>query len=196
LRQQTYEDWFDSVSRGLKLIKNYCNKIVLIGFSTGGALALKMAAQNKKQIVAIVAISVPITYTKKSFLFVPLLHGANQMVNWLTSMEGMKTFVENDQENKEINYKNVPVKCLYELRRLTNNVEELLAEITIPTLIIYADKDPVVNPDSAQIIFDKLKTNQKELVAIHSNYHGILMKNKGGTWDSIQVFLKKYVVVE
>ncbi len=196
LRQQTYEDWFDSVSRGLKLIKNYSNKIVLIGFSTGGALALKMAAQNKKQIVAVVAVSVPITYAKKSFLFVPLLHGANQLVNWLTSMEGMKTFVENNQENKEINYKNVPVKCLYELRRLTNNVEELLSEITIPTLIIYADKDPVVNPDSAQTIFDKLKTYHKKLVGIDSNYHGILMKNKGGTWDSIQVFLKKYVVVE
>ena len=195
LRQQTYEDWFASVKRGLKIITTYCDRIMLVGFSTGGTLALKLAAENRKQVVAVVAVSAPITYVKKSFLFVPLLHGTNQLVNWLTSTEGVKPFIENMQEHKTINYKNVPVKCLYELRRLTNNVEELLPKITIPTLILYADEDPVVNPTSASLIFEKLETQAKELIAIHSQHHGILMKNAAGTWSTINTFLQKHILV-
>ena len=196
LQKQTYEDWIASVNRGMKIITTYCDKVILVGFSTGGTLALKLAAENRQQVVAVVAVSVPITYVEKSFLFVPLLHGANQLVNWVTSREGVKPFVSNESEHKTINYKNVPVKCLYELRRLTNNVEQLLPKITIPTLVMYADEDPVVTPESAQLIFEKLKTQDKELTIIHSNHHGILMDNKAGTWEAITVFFKKYDLVD
>lgn len=193
LQKQTYENWFASLERGLKIITSYCDSIVLIGFSTGGSLALKLAAEKNKQVIAVVAISVPITYVEKSFLFVPFLHGANQLVNWITSMEGVKSFVANESEHQSINYKNVPVKCLHELRRLKNNIEELLPKITIPTLIMYADEDPVINPKSAIHIFEKLDTQYKEIIVIRSKHHGILMDNTAGTWKLIDTFLQKYV---
>ena len=193
LREQTYEDWFASVNRGLKIISAYCDSIVVVGFSTGGSLALKLAAENNERIKAVVAVCAPITYVDKSFSFVPFLHGANQLVNWVTSMEGVKPFVAHEAEHKTINYKNVPVKCLYELRRLKNNMEEFLPKIDIPTLIIYADEDPVVKPESADFIFEKLKTRYKEIIAIQSKFHGILMDNTAGTWKSIDMFFQKYV---
>ncbi len=193
LRQQTYEDWFASVDRGLKIITAYCDSIVVVGFSTGGSLALKLAAENSEKILAVVAISVPISYVDKSFSFVPFLHGANQLVKWATSMEGVKPFVTHESEHKTINYKNVPIKCLYELRRLKNNIEELLPKIDIPTLIIYADEDPVVKPESADFIFEKLENQNKEIIAIHAKHHGILMDNTMRIWESINEFFQKYV---
>ena len=74
-----------------------------------------------------------------------------------------------------------------------NNIEELLAKIDIPTLIVYADEDPVVKPESADFIFKKLKTQYKEIIAIQSKQHGILMDNTAGTWQSIDMFFQKYV---
>ena len=43
LRDQTWEDWYGSVLRGFNILKTYCKHIFVSGFSTGGALALKLA---------------------------------------------------------------------------------------------------------------------------------------------------------
>lgn len=35
LREQTFQDWYGSVQRGLTIIKAYCDSVIIIGFSTG-----------------------------------------------------------------------------------------------------------------------------------------------------------------
>ena len=63
--------------------------------------------------------------------------------------------------------------------------------ISVPTLIIYADEDPVVSAKSAPIIFDKLGSTNKKLHAINAHRHGILMENIGGTWSAVDDFLNE-----
>lgn len=194
LKKRTYEDWYKSVQKGLKIITAYCKAITVIGFSTGGALALKLAAENYEQVIAVVAVAVPVKFVDKAFLLVPILHGTNRLVNFVSSTKGVKPFLENNPEHKTVNYTNVPVKSLYELNRLMDNVEELLPAITIPALIVYADQDPVIHIESSQIIMNKIGSKYKELVAIQSDRHGILMDNIGGTWESINNFLDNKVL--
>ncbi|MDC9727713.1 MAG: alpha/beta fold hydrolase [Methyloprofundus sp.] len=191
LRKQTFEDWFASAQRGLSILDAYCDSVVVIGFSAGGALALKLAAENTAKVVAVVAVAVPVKFVDKSFFFVPLLHGTNRLINWVSSAKGIKPFLENYTEHEGINYRHVPVKSLYELRRLVDEVVgNDLPKITQPTLIIYADNDPIVDTESANIMFDKLQCQRKEKQVVHANRHGILMENIGGTWESIIDFLK------
>jgi len=195
LRKQTFEDWYDSVKRGMNILNAYCDSIVVIGFSAGGALALKLAAENTDKVVAVVAVAIPIKLLDKSFLFVPLLHGTNRLVNWVSSAKGVKPFLENISEHESINYRHIPVKSLYELRRLADEVVESdLAKIIQPTLIIYADADPIVDIESADIIMDKLQCQHKKKLIVHANRHGVLMENIGGTWESIIDFLKSEFV--
>ena len=194
LRTQIYEDWYESVIRGLKIISAYCDVIVAIGFSTGAELALILAAENNDKLVAVVAVAVPMKFVDKSLTFVPLLHGTNKLVSWVSSMEGVKPFIENPSEHKYINYTSIPVKSLYELRRLTEKVENILTDIKIPTLLVFADEDPVVQFESAAILMDKLGCENKKLITIHSNRHGFLMENRDDTWNSINSFLQQTVL--
>ena len=194
LREQRYENWYESVERGLKIICAYCDSVVAIGFSTGGGLVLKLAAEKKQNLQAVIAISVPLKFVDKSFLFVPFLHGTNRLIKWVSSIEGIKPFLENISEHPSINYKNVPVKSLYELRRLNEDIEAHLQDINIPTLIVYADEDPVVDSQSARLIFEKLVTLDKRIITISSQKHGILMENIGGLWKEINVFLKHFLL--
>jgi len=195
LRKQSADDWYKSVQRGLKILNAYCESVIVIGFSTGGALALKLAAENRDRVVAVIAVAVPVKFVDKSFLFVPFLHGTNKLVNWMSSAEGVKSFMENSPEHKDINYRNVPVKSLYELRRLMDDVlENKLHKIEVPTLVIYADKDPIVDSESAEILMAKLGSINKKLISIQSNRHGVLMENIGGTWESINHFLENEIV--
>ncbi|KAF3976900.1 MAG: alpha/beta fold hydrolase [Methylococcales symbiont of Iophon sp. n. MRB-2018] len=195
LRDQAAQDWYDSIPRGLDILSAYCNSIVIIGFSTGGGLALKLAATNDTRVCAVVAVAVPIEFVAKSFLFIPFLHGTNRLVKWVSSVEGVKPFIENSPEHPTVNYRHVPVKSLYELRRLMDDIESLLHKVQIPVLIVYADEDPVVHPDSARLIESKLGSKDKKCIFVHSDRHGILMDNIGGTWDVINTFLEKKVLL-
>jgi len=191
LRTRTYEDWFKSVQRGLKIISAYCQTVTVIGFSTGGALAFALAAEHPKQVVAVVAVAVPIKLVDKSFLFVPLLHRTNRLVKWVSSIEGVKPFLEHDSEHQTVNYRSVPVKSLYELGRLIDETEKLLPHIIIPSLLVYADEDHVVDKESADILMRQLNHSDKALVMVHADQHGILMDNINHTWEVIDRFLNR-----
>lgn len=124
-------------------------------------------------------------------MLVPLLHGANKLIDWVPTFEGVKPFIENAPEHPDINYRNVPVRALYELRLLIARLDELLPRISLPALNIYADEDPVVAAKSAPILFDKLGSSNKRLHAVAAHRHGILMENIGGTWHVIDEFLNE-----
>jgi esterase/lipase len=189
LRNQTREDWYASVLRGFTILKAYCKRLFVTGFSTGGALALKLASEQYPEIIGVSAIAVPLKFINSAFMLVPLLHGTNKLVDWVSSYEGIKPFIENIPEHPTVNYRNTPVKSLYELRLLIQHMDDFLPKIKIPVLVLHGDHDPVVAFKSAVELVSKLKTPNKQLKAINSDRHGILMENIGGTWDAINDFM-------
>jgi len=189
LRDQTWEEWYGSVLRGFKILKAHCQQIFVSGFSTGGTLALKLASEQYPEIIGVCAVAVPIKFINPAFMLVSLLYGANKIVDWVSSYDGVKPFLENGTEHPLINYRHVPVKALYELRRLIHDMDDFLPNCKIPVLIMHGDHDPIVSVNSAQDIMDKLETKNRQLKIINSNRHGILMENIGGTWNVINDFM-------
>ncbi len=191
LRELSYQQWFRSVQKGFNILKIHCPKSFVIGFSSGAALALKLVAENPGDIIGIAAVSVPIKFVNSSFMLVPLLHGTNTFVKWMSSFEGVKPFIENNPEHPDINYRNTPVRALYELRLLIQEIVALLPDIKAPALLLYADQDPVVSIQSAEIVFDKLGSDPKKLHIINAERHGILMENIDNIWSFIDDFLNQ-----
>lgn len=191
LRDTSFEQWFESVQKGFNILKVYSSRLFVIGFSTGGALAMKLAAEKPAEMIGLVCVSVSIKFINPAFMLVPLLYNANVLVRWVSSLEGVKPFIENTPEHPDINYWNTPVRALYELRRLIQQLETLMPKVEAPTLVMYADQDPVVSPQSAEIVFNKLGSSYKKLCPIASNRHGILMENIGNNWALIDDFLSQ-----
>jgi esterase/lipase len=193
LQNQTWQDWYNSVVRGYNIIKAHCKRIFVTGFSTGGALALKLASEHFPEIIGVNAVAVPIKFINPAFMLVPLLHGTNKLVDWISSFEGVKSFIENATEHPAINYRHVPVKCLYELRLLIGSMDDFLPLCTVPVLVLQGDNDPVVSFKSAKDVMNKLTCKNKQLKMITSIRHGILMENIGGIWESIDEFMKERI---
>ncbi|MDD5321648.1 MAG: alpha/beta hydrolase [Methylococcales bacterium] len=189
LRNQTWEDWYASVLRGFNILKAHCKHIFVSGFSTGGALALKLASEQYPEIIGICAVAVPLKFINPAFMLVSLLHGVNKLVDWVSSYEGVTPFIENGTEHPLINYRHVPVKSLYELRRLIQDMDDFLPLCNVPVLILHGEQDPIVSASSAPEIMGKLSTKNKQLKIIDSNRHGILMENIGGIWSYINDFM-------
>jgi pimeloyl-ACP methyl ester carboxylesterase len=145
--------------------------------------------------VGVIAVSVPVKFVNPAFMLVPLLHGTNKLVGWVSAFEGVKPFIDNEPEHPSINYRNTPVRALYELRLLIAQLDELLPQISMPALIMYGDEDPVVSAKGAPIIMAKLGSKHKQIHAIKSHRHGILMENIGDTWRVIDDFLNELSAV-
>jgi len=52
--------------------------------------------------------------------------------------------------------------------------EELLSKITVPTLILHGEKDPLVNPECSKIIYSNISSKDKEIKILDNLYHEIL----------------------
>jgi len=189
LRDRSWQDWLESVRRGYAVMSAFAHRICLVGFSTGGALSLRFAADRPERLAGVAAISVPMKFRDHSMIFVPLLHGANQLVRWVSSLEGIMLFRPRDSEHPHINYRSVPIRGLYELRHMVDELEERLADVQCPVTLIQGSDDPVVEPESVELIHKKLGTSQKNLVTLPSTRHGILYEDISGTQERIISFL-------
>ncbi len=190
LRDRAWEDWLGSVQRGFRIMSALAEQIVVVGFSTGGALALRLAADLPERLAGVAAVAVPLKFQNKNMIFVPLVHAANRLLRWISTYEGIMPFRLNDNsEQPDINYRHMPIRGLYELHRMVDDLENHLDAVCCPVLLLQGDTDPVVVPKSAEIILDKLTNTNRSLKIIPSQQHAILTEDTGGTQQVILDFI-------
>ena len=185
LRERSWQDWQESVRRGFSIMAELAPRVALVGFSTGGALSLIHAAERPAQLAGVVAASVPMKFQDGGMRFVPLVHGANRLVRWMSSFEGIKPFQVNESEHPRINYRQMPLRGLYELTVLVDVLKARLARIACPVTLVQGSDDPVVVADSVHRIVEYLGEVPVDVKMIESQRHGIINEDIGDTRATI-----------
>ena len=80
-----------------------------------------------------------------------------------------------------MNYRHIPVRGLYELRRAVDDLKGHLGDVNCPVTVLQGDKDPVVMPESAERIIAALGSENKKLHWIAARRHGILREDIGAS---------------
>ncbi len=191
LADRTWTDWMSSVQRGMEIMSTRTDKICVVGFSTGATLGLRLAADQPENLAAVAAVSPPIKFQNRNLIFVPILHGLNKLTKWVSSYEGVMQFHPNESEHPDINYRHIPTRGLFELRQLVDEVKDRLSDISCPVRIIQATNDPVIDPDSANVIIESIASKDKKLHMVPSGRHGILNEDTAGTQQLVISFLEK-----
>ena len=191
LRERAWEEWLGSVRRGFRILAPFASRLCLVGFSTGGALSLLLAAESPSLVAGVAAASPPVRLKDPAMVFVPLLHGANRITRWISSLEGVKPFHAVRSEHPHINYRHVPVRSLYELQGMARALGERADRVGCPTLLLQGTADPVVDPDGARLLRRKVGERTCRLEWIPSSRHGILHEDIAGTQARILSFLSE-----
>jgi esterase/lipase/1-acyl-sn-glycerol-3-phosphate acyltransferase len=192
LAARNCEKWYDSVSRAYIIMKNSVKTLSIAGFSMGGGIALLQAANKPGRFASVISINAPLKLKSVVSKFAPFVVAWNTLLDKMSMEKLKKEFIENDPENPQINYVRNPIRGGYELDRLMRVVENRLKNVTDPALIIQASGDPVVDPVSGQVIFDKLGTKEKQLFPVNANHHGILRGVEANSVNStVLMFLEK-----
>ncbi|MFP6748246.1 MAG: alpha/beta hydrolase, partial [Alphaproteobacteria bacterium] len=95
-----------------------------------------------------------------------------QAAQWLSSLEGLMPFRLNESEHPEINYRHIPVRGLFELRQLVDDMKQRLADVTCPVAIFQGTEDQIIDPKSANSILDKISSTDTSLHMIPSKRPG------------------------
>lgn len=192
LRERSWQDWQDSVRRGFSIMSGLAPGVALVGFSTGGALSLILASQRPPGLAGVVAASVPMKFQDRGMRYVPLVHSANRLVRWMSSFEGIKPFQTNDSEHPRINYRQMPVRGLYELTVLVDVLKASLPQVACPVTLVQGSDDPVVVPDSIDTILGYLDGVSVDWKMIDSQRHGIINEDVGDTRATIVASLNAW----
>ena len=103
-----------------------------------------------------------------------------------------KEFVENKPENIHINYVRNPISGVVEIDRLMDDLEPRLTHIRVPTLVVQASGDPVVEPKGSREIFESIGSSDKEYLLFNFDRHGILLgEGAQKVHNSISNFIKR-----
>jgi len=170
------QDWWRGFQRGLAIVqgRHPGKPVVVAGFSTGAFLALRAAAELLHPPRALVSINAPLKLANRMSLLAPAVEGWNRVVHG-AGLDGLALrSVPNDSEFPQDNYARNPVHSLHQLERAGDDARQYLSRIHAPTLIVQADADPVVRPESGEILMRGVASSSKILVSWPAARHGIV----------------------
>jgi carboxylesterase len=190
LSTRNYHDWLASVDRGHTILKKYCKKILVAGFSTGAGLALQTVILNPRDFEAVISVSAPLRFRRFSSRFAETLNAFNRFcLHWgMNSLA--REFMKNDADNPHINYPLCPISAFVQVKKLMKKVRKSLPDINIPALVIQGKNDPKVAPQSGPVIFELLGSDKKHFAWIDYHIHGIVRGNIArDVFKEIELFL-------
>ncbi|HOP63218.1 MAG TPA: alpha/beta hydrolase [Spirochaetota bacterium] len=174
LAKTPWQEWNESVNRGYVIMKNSVREFAICGFSTGAGLALLQAEQKGEKFKGLISIAAPLKLQDIRAYLSGTVTMFNSILKKFKLNNKNMEFIPNVPENADINYPENPVSGINELGKLMDIVEKGLFKIKIPALIIQATEDPVVNPKSAEEIYNRINSEDKKLIKIKSLRHGIV----------------------
>ncbi len=122
---------------------------------------------------------------------VPGINIWNEMLEKLNIEHGKFEYVDDAPENPNFNYSRNYLKAVAELEKLMEECHKVLPKIAIPTLIIQANRDPVVDPSSGKMIYNNIKSQNKMLFEPDFTNHVIINgERKEEVFAMIKEFLR------
>jgi len=188
---RSWKDWMTSVREGYEVLAAHADQVILVGFSAGAALGLRLAAEHPEHLAGVSAVCTPVLWREKGMGLLPVVHGVNHLAQNFASGGGVWTFHRVQPEHPDINYHNKPMEALYELQKLIGDMCGNLGRVRCPVMVMQASDDPTVDPSSAQVIFSNVGSTLKQLVWIPSDRHGILQEDTAGTLNALIAFVSR-----
>jgi carboxylesterase len=164
LKDAKYKTWVYKARVALEELMKRCDEVYVVGFSMGGVIAGYLAAQYP--ITKLVLISSAVFYLNPKQI-------AEDLKGWV--LEGFRG--ELDQNDVYHFYrekiKRTPVAATLEFAKLVKKLRYALEDITVPTLIVQGDKDGLVPVRSAEYIYEKIRSEDKQIFFFEDAKHYI-----------------------
>ncbi|MCY7808369.1 carboxylesterase [Bacillus spizizenii] len=178
------EDWWKNVMDGYEYLKSEGYKsIAACGLSLGGVFSLKLG--YTVPIKGIVPMCAPMHIKSEEVMYQGVLSYARNYKKF----EG-KNPEQIEEEMKE--FEKTPMNTLKALQNLIADVRNNVDMIYSPTFVVQARHDHMINTESANIIYNEVETDDKQLKWYEESGHVITLdKERDLVHQDVYEFLEK-----
>ncbi|WP_010290177.1 alpha/beta hydrolase [Kurthia massiliensis] len=175
-------DWWQDVEKAYdELVAAGYNEIAVVGLSLGGVFSLRLG--YLKPLKGIVTMCAPMTMRTTDTMFSGILKYAKDF---------SRAFGYSETETSALleSIKQEGMPSLPKLPELIQDVRRHVDEVYAPIFVVQARHDEVINPKSAQIIYDTVESIDKHIKWYEESGHVITLgKEKKQLHEDILAFL-------
>lgn len=182
-----WRDWVASAEEGLRELGGRCQQTFVGGLSMGGVLTLYLAARHP--IAGAIVMAAPTRLRDWRAAFVPI---AKHFVRW--HRPGEETGLTDPTAQERMwSYDRIPTVCIDQILQLIRLVRQELPRIHVPLLIMHGTHDRHVPSDCAREIYERVGSQDKELVWLHNSGHAITEDSeRREVWQRAHEFIEAH----
>ncbi|MCC7366971.1 MAG: alpha/beta fold hydrolase [Chloroflexi bacterium] len=164
----SYGDWVADVEAVVDDLLTRCERVVLVGLSMGGTLALNVAARHADdpRIAGVVPICAPLVLDDWRLGLVKYVARVVRWQGW-----GLPDIKDRAGWDRHVGYRRFRLTALAELIALMRETRALLSGVRQPLLVLQATDDHVVPPRNAQLIHDGVSSADRGVMLLDNCYH-------------------------
>ncbi|MBY6036823.1 carboxylesterase [Fictibacillus nanhaiensis] len=177
------DDWWKDVIGGYNHLKEKgYEEIAVCGLSLGGVFSLKLAAEQP--VMAVIPMCAPMSIKSEEVMYKGVCEYAEEY-----KKREQKSSEQIAQEMEA--FKKTPMNTLKELQDLIQSVRNSVDLVYAPTFVVQARHDEMINTNSANIIYDEVESNKKDLKWYENSSHVITLdKEKEQLHEDVYAFLE------
>jgi len=188
IQRSHWQDWAGSVLDGWHLLQSSTDKIILMGLSMGGVLALYHASFLPVQ--GVVSMSTP--YQLEPYPKLALLPFLTRIIPHIS--KGKSDWHDPDAVKGHISYEKYPTRAIVQLTHLLQAMRISLPKVTVPALLMHAKGDLSVDPENMSRIYRELDTAEenKEMVWLENSGHVVTRDHEKMTvFNNVHNFVQR-----
>ncbi len=182
----TWRDWLHSASEGLERLIQPERRVAIIGFSMGGLLGIHLCASHPQEVARLVTMASPIYFRDRRIHLIPMVR---HVLRW-HRVKRMSANSDPDAHLRYVSYRRYPLVAVDRLLNLMRVTRKVLGKVETPALIMHGLKDRVIHPRSARYLFNRIGSDEKELVWWRNSGHGVVFDSeREEVWEKICEFV-------
>jgi carboxylesterase len=166
-----WEAWADEVESALRDLQSRCEVVFVGGLSLGSLLALWLGARHPG-IAGLIPMSPAIKVTNRMF---PLTLALRYAFKYSPFPLPEDNLGDPEAVHRAWHYDEQPMRSASEVYLLQRRVRSLLPTIRQPILIFQGRRDPQLDPQAAQIVYDGVSSTDKTVVWLENSGHNLLI---------------------
>ncbi|MGH3311994.1 MAG: alpha/beta hydrolase [Streptomyces sp.] len=175
-----WQDWYATVDRELRMLRDRCEQVFVFGLSMGGALALRLAARHGDAVSGITVVNPAVTFPKLQGFVLPAIRFL------LPSAPGIASDIAKPGV-REVGYERVPLHAAYEARNFFRMVRGELPQVTQPLLVLHSRTDHVVSPSDSALVLSSVSSSDVTETVLEDSYHVATLDH-----DAERIFADSY----